>query len=497
MRKFTTFVIITILLIGCSREHTDKCQLTSSTLSSMYITIQPNKLDSIFVNKNIKASAQALLISFDNDTLYNGDLTYIKSRGNSTFAKDKKPFTIKFPSKQSLFGLDRNKSFVLLANAMDDSHIRNAIAFDIAHLLGLPAPKYTYLSLYINDEYKGLYQLTNKIDVGMHTLHIGKSGGYLLELGQNNNKKIDNGFVSSNGEMIYVKYPKNASAEELEYIECLYDTMIEAIKPSSGKDLTDYIDIRSFTLYYLLQETLQNVDGCITSFYMYKHQWDSLFYAGPVWDFDLSINNVCSYGIFFSPYELSVRRWPGELSPDADLLFNRLKHNPQFQKYIVDAYINTFSPIVHEYLESGKIDELVSWIYYDIEQDERINHNRIDYSYDDALAKVTNFLEQRIEFLDWYYQTDTSEMICITDETDVYNPRYYYIPVGGRFILPEPFYVGGFYNNSPVATWYYVDSNEVVKDETQLFKDCAIELRWRKPTWLEVQERRIRKKLFF
>ena len=68
--------------------------------------------------------------------------------------------------------MDKGRSFVLLSNEYDYSYIRNAIAFDLAHLIGLPAPQYTFLSLYVNGEYIGLYQMTNKVEVSKHTLNI-------------------------------------------------------------------------------------------------------------------------------------------------------------------------------------------------------------------------------------------------------------------------------------------------------------------------------------
>ena len=528
---------VLVVFIGCSCESVNNNQRMDSALPSLFLSIQPDQLDSIYNNKDIKVPAQALFISVDRDILYDGPLKHIKTRGNSTFAKEKKPYTIKFFKKQSLLGLDKSKSFVLLANAMDESHIRNAIAFDLAHLLGLPAPKYTYLSLFVNDEYKGLYQMTNKVEVGKHTLNLidleklneeandlpldeyssfcqkdeiqsiqckgmqledlpeDISGGYLIELLQYYDARTISGFKSSNGEWINIDSPKHASKEEVNYIEHIFDTMVKAMNPSSGKTIAEYIDVHSFVLYYLLQEVLQNVDGCISSFYMYKDQGDSLFYAGPVWDFDLSINNVCAYGNYFSPNELSVRRWPGELSSDADILFNYLKQNPSFQEYVVDVYLKIFSPVFHNYLESGKIESLVSQISNEVERDERLYHNRIDPSYDVALSRVTSFLEQRLAFLDWYYQSDSSDMVCVMDVTDGTCPRCLFYPVGKPLNLPEPYYVEGYSNHSPVATWYYAGSDSVIKERTPLYKDCSIELRWREPTWWEVQFRRIRKKL--
>ena len=50
----------------------------------------------------------------------------IRLRGNSTMKYDKKPYRIKFDKKQSLFGLDSAKSWVLLADWKDRSMMNNS-----------------------------------------------------------------------------------------------------------------------------------------------------------------------------------------------------------------------------------------------------------------------------------------------------------------------------------------------------------------------------------
>ena len=60
----------------------------------------------------------------------------IKLRGNSTLDADKKPFKIKFDSKQSLFGLEKSKDWVLLANYYDTSLLRNTLAYNLSGEMG-------------------------------------------------------------------------------------------------------------------------------------------------------------------------------------------------------------------------------------------------------------------------------------------------------------------------------------------------------------------------
>ena len=165
------FIIIIAFFVGClhkeSREESIK-----SPLPSLYITILPSQFDSILNNRDYKAPADAIIVDANSDTLYDGPLKHIKTRGNSTWRNDKKPFSIKLYRSRKLLHLDKSKSFVLLANARDESHIRNAIAFNVSRAIDLPAPRYDYVSLYINNQYKGLYQMTNKVEINKYALDI-------------------------------------------------------------------------------------------------------------------------------------------------------------------------------------------------------------------------------------------------------------------------------------------------------------------------------------
>lgn len=350
-KYFLDLVIILILsllcdatITSCTQDETKSIEkIQISGLPSLYIGMDPETLDQVLNDFDFEVPAQVVLLSPDNDTLFEGELDHIKTRGNTTFGYIKKPFTIKFPMKVQILGLDKSKSYVLLANVLDDSHIRNAIAFELAHAIGLPTPKYAYLSLYINGEYKGLYQITNKVEVNKRTLNItdldklnkqanprplneytwfgyGRNkqriirkgvllendpmditGGYLLDnsgLSWIYFKSVS-GFVSDAGDPIRIRSPKYASPNEVDYIATLYNQMEAAIMAEDGYNsetkmhYSEYIDVASFARYYLLNELLLNQDGGFVSFFMYKNSdsIDSKFYAGPVWDFDKSLSS--------------------------------------------------------------------------------------------------------------------------------------------------------------------------------------------------------------
>ena len=91
----------------------------------------------------------------------------IKLRGNSTLGAAKKPFRIKFDSKQSLFGLEKSKDWVLLANYYDKSNLRNYLAYLTANKmtnLGFQ-PSSIFVDVYFNGEYYGLFTLCEQMEV--------------------------------------------------------------------------------------------------------------------------------------------------------------------------------------------------------------------------------------------------------------------------------------------------------------------------------------------
>ena len=544
--------IIIAVTLSCTRKETTSQDFVSA-LPSMYITLPPEQYELIIDNTEYKAPAQVLLVTADNDTLYDGECTHIKTRGNSTFKDWKKPFTIKFPQKQSLFGLDKSRSFVLLANALDESHIRNAIALDLAHALGLPAPQYTYISLYINGRYRGLYQMTNKVEVGKHTLNItdldklnkqanshplddytwfglGKNkqiiqqkgvllehnpdditGGYLLD-----NSGVDwiyckstSGFVSDAGDPIQIRSPKYASQKELDYIKTLYNELeLAAISedgtnPQTGKHYSEYIDVASFARYYLLNELLLNQDGGFASFLMYKDSdaIDSKIYAGPVWDFDKSLCSPSCFLEMIAHNEIYVSARFGDcIEPHSGGLLYYLWRHDDFQQIAKELYYQEISPSCHEYLEKGIIDSLVTVLSPDANRDNQIYRRLKDGDYSFATKKVVDFLQNRLEFLDWFFSTSQDELIEVGFQSK--NKGHYdrgikmYLPVGEPIQTPTsliPYSV--IYNNDPILEFYIAGTDSIVPDGTVFHSSKKLELRYRQPTKKEVQMRRIKKKL--
>lgn len=109
---------------------------------------------------------------YADELLYEGNLE-IKLRGNSTKYRPKRPYKIKLEDKADLFGMGANKHWVLLANDIDHTLIRNKVVYDFAAAIGMDyAPESVLAAVVLDGSYQGVYQLCEHVRVGKERVNI-------------------------------------------------------------------------------------------------------------------------------------------------------------------------------------------------------------------------------------------------------------------------------------------------------------------------------------
>ena len=141
-----------------------------SNLPVALINVKANASGSVWPQKKGEEFNATMRLSGndDYDQQYDGAVT-IKVRGNSTSGQDKKPYKLKLDKKTDLFGLGggtKNKHWVLLANAFDESLMRNKVAYDLSEKFGLVSMKSEWVDVVMNGQYVGNYLLCQHIRVG-------------------------------------------------------------------------------------------------------------------------------------------------------------------------------------------------------------------------------------------------------------------------------------------------------------------------------------------
>ena len=257
---------------------------------------------------------------------YSGNIG-IETRGNSTQLFEKKTYTIELwdekleDQEKALLGMAEEEDWILHAMVIDKTQFRIPLSFDIFREMGHYASNYHFVELIINNEYRGLYILTEKIKRDNNRVDIAKlniddydgpalTGGYILRIDWtwdiDNNEYFNSNYESQSGELMTYQYyyPKADKIQETQknYIKEFMDRFENAVFSTNffADEIryTDLINVTSFTDFLIINELSKNSDGYKLSTYMYKDREDKddRLYAGPIWDFDQTygMSEVCS-----------------------------------------------------------------------------------------------------------------------------------------------------------------------------------------------------------
>ena len=286
-------------------------------------------------------------------------LDYIRGRGNTTWMCDKKPYKLKLDKKADLLGMGKNKHWVLLANFMDATLLRNRIVSYLGSELGLNyTPKMLPVDVVMNGEYLGSYYLSEQVRIGENRVDIDEltdednsepeiTGGYLIGMNPYADEPELNCFNTDMGVRFMFDTPAFASddptdevgtAEQKAYITDYLQKVEDSIySGEAGK----YMDLQSAADYWWVQTFSYNYDAYFTdSTYLYKPRNDKLYW-GPLWDFDLSM------GRSFSRTEgYSIRETPW---------FDYLReNNADFRQLLIDRW-QVLNNIITDIVKDGGV----------------------------------------------------------------------------------------------------------------------------------------------
>ena len=355
-------------------------------------------------SKDVYVEDGTLSIFDKNGELELNILSDFKGRGNSTWQMPKKPYAIKLSSKAEVMGMPKHKRWVLLANWLDRTLLRNDVAFEIARKCpALPwTPRGEFVELYLNGKHRGNYYLCEHIKIDKNRVNIDEideetpetdlSGGYLLEFDTYSNAEINYFYTKHKNLPVTIKEPDEEVITSWEhpaytYIQDYVNSVEEALKKGDYSEIETLIDVESYAEWWLLYNLVGNLEpNHPKSCYMYKKRNGKL-YAGPAWDFDCAtfipgrkgalLTQVLWYGYLFkhdSFKSLVKERW------------TVLK--PEFEK--VFTYIDEKA----EYIRESNEINLEMWpVTQNVNED-------IDLSYDDAVNRMKEAYRERITELD-------------------------------------------------------------------------------------------------
>ncbi len=233
----------------------------------------------------------------------------IRLRGNSTQNFPKKPFAIKLASKAEVLGMPKHKRWVLLANWMDRTMLRNAVAFEVAHRVDSAyigsgigwSPRGTSVEVVMDGRHVGNYYLCEQIKIDGDRVDIkdciediiddGNPNptmadcGYLLEF-DDNYDEVDKFRTGRGLPCMFKDEVSTYSSDIFNQVKARIEAVESNLEAGNYEAAYNDLDINSVIDYFFVQELTFNDE--------YKHpksvymliDGDGKLTAGPVWDFD-------------------------------------------------------------------------------------------------------------------------------------------------------------------------------------------------------------------
>jgi hypothetical protein len=332
----------------------------------------------------------------------------IKGRGNSTWRYDKKPYRLKFDKKISLCGLAKAKNFALIANYIDPTLMRNAVAFEIAQLLEMPYTNHSIpVNVVLNGKYRGAYMLTEKIGLNSGSVDLDdESSAILFEIDTNYDEPYK--FKSSIYDLaVMVKDPDfddlvadDSSLTQTGLLHKWQDDFNEMERGVFDGKFSDYIDVKSIVDYLLVYLIASNQEvNHPKSVYLYKENIEDKYIFGPVWDFDWA------YTFYYNDKEnASPQRILLDYSLPGTAFFKSIINTPEFRVAFTERW-NYFKenlwPQVKEYMaEYHDIIEVSALQNGEIWQESNIlSFVASSENFEIHYQKLLDFLEKRIEWI--------------------------------------------------------------------------------------------------
>jgi hypothetical protein len=238
----------------------------------------------------------------------------IDLHGSSSVRFPKKSFGVELRDDRGderalpLVGLPAHSDWVLHGCGLDDTCLRNALAYELARDLGHYAPRTRFIELFLDRRYHGVYLLVERIRRHEDRVALPKpaaeagggdlTGGYIFKLELAEGTPADailRDWVSPVSSLVYsYHYPKydditHAQKQYLhDHVAAFERVMLGGHWNDPERGYRRWIDVPSWVDFALLQELSNNPDAYQKSHFFQKwpQSRGNRIALGPLWDFD-------------------------------------------------------------------------------------------------------------------------------------------------------------------------------------------------------------------
>ena len=279
----------------------------------------------------------------------------IEYRGSSSKLYPKKSYTIRFKNEKAIQwqGLSLIGDWVLYAPYADRSCIRNTFAQYFFGAMGHYSTSSVFTELYINNEYMGVYELREKIDLDKPGL---KEAKCILKIDKTTGNKKQKFSSVINPDIAILEHDVANGFEFNAAIHRVHD--FEKALLDTTKNLSNYADMDSFVDYFLFSEFANSPDAYRSSCYFTMLK-DQRIAMGPIWDYDLAFGNSTLYkGLSTQGWRYAISETQSPYYTAAPKWWSLLAKRVSFKK----ATINRWKQLRQNVFSNQRLNLLVDSI---------------------------------------------------------------------------------------------------------------------------------------
>lgn len=266
------------------------------------------------------------------------------------------------------------------------TYVRDQLVRDVYHSMGHPASHGEYAHLYLNGEYWGLYNISERYDDDFGDQYIGGGDWDIIKPGDDSDR---NAIEATEGDLEAWDEFNNWFSNTSLTSSAKYET------------LKSYVDLPSFIDFYILNIYGQNYDWPRHNWYAIRNRDNGLWIFLP-WDSEYA------FGSGNQPYSYSMNMWntiSGQTSYPLPLLYDRLKSNSNFREDVATRFseliTNEMSQANVLALLETRLEQVRSAIPFEAERWGSVREPDV-YGYDDWLAaaeSMRDFIRNRTSVL--------------------------------------------------------------------------------------------------
>jgi hypothetical protein len=307
----------------------------------------------------------------------------IKLRGTTSLYYPKKSYSLKAEAGHRFFDFSDSKMIYLISSYDDPSLLKNKLCYDIFRSFSEEnaprfSPKVHFVEVFINDEYQGIYQLTERVDrfsLGLSKFNVkDQAHSVIYKAGhfRANFHWFTKAYTQVEPDLRYGEYWKP--------LEDLIDFTGSSSDEMFRKNISKWMDIDNVIDYYILVNFSQNKDERANMQLARNNEKGSRCFIVP-WDFDKT---------FFGRYD----RW------FTSFLLGRLMR-------VVPGFKDSFKSRWNQLRKKQLAEETIMQMIDDIEADvldsvprEFKRWPRRKVTHEEAVKNIKSWIPRRLLFLD-------------------------------------------------------------------------------------------------